>query len=261
MPNNLPASLSPFVGRVEEIADVKTLVQASRMVTLTGAGGSGKTRLALQAAAEMLDGSGEGVWLVELAQVSDGCAIPSAILDALRAVPDASGPALDALVAVLKDQYLLLVLDNCEHLLEDVSHLCDRVGRHCPRVHLLVTSREPLGVDGEEVYRVRSMSLPEEGSVSAARVRESDSSRLFIARAQSHDKAFELVDENAELVASIADAWTASPWPLSSPRRASRPWHWPDLTTLDQRFALFHRGEPQRAAAPADARRDGHLVL
>ncbi len=76
MPNNLPASLSPFVGRVGEIADVKSLVQGSRMVTLTGAGGSGKTRLALQAAAEMLDGSGEGVWLVELAQVSDGSASP-----------------------------------------------------------------------------------------------------------------------------------------------------------------------------------------
>ncbi len=190
MPNNLPASLSPFIGRGDEVEDVKSLVLGSRLVTLTGAGGSGKTRLALQAGAEMLDGSGEGVWLVELAQITDGARVATTILDALHAAPDGAGPADDALIAVLKNQYLLLVLDNCEHLLDDVSRVCERVGRLCPRVHVLATSREPLGVNGEEVYRIRSMSLPDENAVGADQIRRSDSVRLFEARAQSHDKAF-----------------------------------------------------------------------
>ena len=243
MPNNLPASLSPFIGRGDEVEDVKSLVLGSRLVTLTGAGGSGKTRLALQAGAEMLDGSGEGVWLVELAQITDGARVATTILDALHAAPDGAGPADDALIAVLKNQYLLLVLDNCEHLLDDVSRVCERVGRLCPRVHVLATSREPLGVNGEEVYRIRSMSLPDENAVGADQIRRSDSVRLFEARAQSHDKAFELVDENAETVASVCRRLDGIPLALELAAARLSTMALADLhERLDERFRLLTGG-------------------
>lgn len=243
MPNNLPASLSPFIGRGEEIGEVTSLVRGSRMVTLAGAGGCGKTRLALQAAAELLDGSGEGVWHVELAAVSDGDKVPSAILDALRVAPKAGGSMTDTLVSVLKDQYLLLVLDNCEHLLDAVSALIDRVGRDCPRVHVLATSREPLGVGGEEVYRVRSMSLPEDDARRADEVIASDSVRLFVARATSLDKTFELVDENAELVASICRRLDGIPLALELAAARLSTMALPDLyERLDERLRLLTGG-------------------
>ncbi len=243
MPNNLPASLSPFVGRVEEIADVKSLVQGSRMVTLTGAGGSGKTRLALQAAAELLDGSGEGVWLIELAPLEDGSQLALTILDALHALADGGGSSVESLISVLKDQYLLLVLDNCEHLLEDVSRLVDAVGRHCPRVHLLATSREPLGVNGEEIYRVRSMSLPEDDADTVDAVSRSDAARLFTARAQSFDKTFALVDENANFVASICRRLDGIPLALELAAARLSTMALSDVhERLDQRFNLLTGG-------------------
>jgi predicted ATPase len=249
MPNNLPASLSPFIGRRDEIDEVKSLVMGSRVVTLTGAGGCGKTRLALQSAAEMLDGTGEGVWLVELASLTDGSHVPLAILDALNAFLEGSGSPTDALISVLKDQYLLLVLDNCEHLLDDVAVLVDRVVRHCPRVHVLATSREPLGIDGEEVYLVRSMSLPEADEDEAEGVFVSDSVRLFVARAQSHDKTFQLVDENARAVASVCRRLDGIPLALELAAARLSTMALNDLhERLDERFHLLTGGS--RTALP-----------
>jgi len=148
LPNNLPAQLASFIGRGRELAELRALVKASRLVTLTGAGGCGKTRLALQAAAELADGSGEGVWLVELAAVTDQDAVPTAICLALGIAVQPGPPTLEVLLDALAPQDILIVLDNCEHLIGGCAKTAEALVRRCPRVHLLVTSREPLGIGG-----------------------------------------------------------------------------------------------------------------
>src|SRR6202035_143423 len=202
LPNNLPASLSPFVGRVVELAEVVELLSATRLVTLTGAGGSGKTRLALQAAAEVLDDRGEGVWLVELAPVNDPSGVPMAVADALGLRVESDLP-METLVTTLRDQTILIVLDNCEHVIDAVAELAGRIAAECPRVTLLATSREPLGVDVERVYRVRSMSLPPEDTVDAAASAGSDAVQLFVTRAVRRDPNFALDDRSALLAGSV----------------------------------------------------------
>jgi class 3 adenylate cyclase len=160
LPNNLPGLLSAFVGRDQELAEVGQLLGAARLVTLTGAGGCGKTRLALQVAAEQLAGTAEGVWLVELAPLASAGQITAAVAAALGVQARGGEPVADALLAALRDQAALLLLDNCEHLIDEAAEFCSLVVRSCPRVRILATSREPLGVDGERVYRVASLSLP-----------------------------------------------------------------------------------------------------
>jgi predicted ATPase/class 3 adenylate cyclase len=160
LPNNLPAQLSAFIGRDREVAEVRALVESCRLVTLTGAGGCGKTRLGLQVAAELLDGSGDGVWLAELAAVTDEDLVASAISRALRLAVNPGRPVLEALLDALALQDVLIVLDNCEHLIGGCAKTAEAIMRRCPRVHLLATSREPLGIGGETIYRVPSLSLP-----------------------------------------------------------------------------------------------------
>jgi hypothetical protein len=137
LPNNLPTQLSSFIGRGREICEVRALVESSRLVTLTGAGGAGKTRLGLQVAAELLDGSGDGVWLVELAAVTDQNAVPATISQALRLAARPGRPVLEALLDALAPQDVLVVLDNCEHLIGGCAKTAEAIMRRCLRVHLL----------------------------------------------------------------------------------------------------------------------------
>ncbi len=157
--NNLPAQLTTFIGRRQEVKDVLALIGTSRLVTLAGAGGSGKTRLSLQVAAELLDGSGDGVWLVELASVADPGSVAPAIADALGILIRPDRTPLEGLLGALEHQDVLIVLDNCEHLIEECAAIADALVRRGPRVHILATSREPLGVAGETIFRVPSLSL------------------------------------------------------------------------------------------------------
>jgi class 3 adenylate cyclase len=168
LPNNLPAQLSTFVGRDRELAEVQSLVESSRLVTVTGAGGAGKTRLGLQVAAELLDGSGDGVWLVELAALADESAVAPAISRAMGIGEPRGRPVLDGLLDTLAPQDVLIVLDNCEHLIGACAKVADVMVARCPRVHLLATSREPLGIGGEIIYRVPSLSLPGPGEADPA---------------------------------------------------------------------------------------------
>jgi DNA-binding SARP family transcriptional activator len=161
--HNLPAPLTSFLGREREVSEVRALVQSSRLVTLTGAGGVGKTRLGLQVAAGLLDGSDDGVWVVELAAATDQDAVPAAISQALRLAAQPGRPALEALLDALALQDVLIVMDNCEHLIGGCAKTAEAIVRRCPRVHLLATSREPLGIGGEIIYRVPSLSLPGPG--------------------------------------------------------------------------------------------------
>lgn len=243
LPNNLPASLSPFVGRATELAEVRELVLQSRLVTLTGAGGSGKTRLALQAAAELLDGSGEGVWLVELAPVNDPDLVPAAVMEALQIRQGPGTSPRDVLVAALRDQHVLVVVDNCEHVIDAVAKLVDQIGRNCPRVRIVATSREPLGVGGEQVYRVRSLSLPPESVESVEDLEGSDAIALFLAQARLRDSSFELSDDDAVHVASICRRLDGIPLAIELAAARLSSLSLVDLNRrLDQRFRLLTGG-------------------
>jgi predicted ATPase/class 3 adenylate cyclase len=201
--NNLPAQLATFIGRDRELAEVRSLAETSRLVTLTGAGGSGKTRLALQVAAELLDGTGDGVWLAELAAVTDSQDVPAAISDALGiAGPpgSASRPVLETLLDALVPQDILIVLDNCEHLISACAKAADAITRRCPRVHLLVTSREPLGIGGETIYRVPPLSLPGPGSPAPE---SSDAVALFVDRAKAQGAGLAVNAETIPLIVSV----------------------------------------------------------
>jgi predicted ATPase/class 3 adenylate cyclase len=241
--HNLPAYSSSFIGRAQELEDVRGLVARSRLVTLTGAGGSGKTQLALQVAAGALEGSGDGVWLVELAPVSEEEAIASAISATLGIASQPGRSALDTLLEVLAPQDVLLVLDNCEHLVASTAKIAEAMLQRCPRVHLLATSREPLGIGGETVYRVPSLSLPDVEAEDAAALAATDSVVLLMERARAQGVELVLDTETGPLVASICRRLDGMPLAieLAAARLRSLP-----LSTLhgllDQRFRLLTGG-------------------
>jgi DNA-binding SARP family transcriptional activator len=151
--HNLPHQTTGFVGRRRQLDDIAALAASARLITLTGAGGVGKTRLNLQAAFGLLDGSGDGVWLVELAPVSDGSRVAAAVADALGLRGEPGRDMFERLVEFLRFKRTLIVLDNCEHVIAAAASVAARILRSCPDVCLLATSREPLGVDGEHIYR------------------------------------------------------------------------------------------------------------
>ncbi len=213
MPGNLPAQLSAFIGRDRELAAVRALVESSRLVTLTGAGGAGKTRLGLQVAAGLLDRSGDGVWLVELAAVTDENAVAPAISAALQLAAQPGRPALQALLDALAPQDMLIVLDNCEHLIGGCAKAAEAVVRHCPRVRLLAASREPLGIGGEVIYRVPSLSLPRPGESGLSALRSSDAVALLADRAQAHGIALSLDEQTAPLAVSVCRRLDGMPVP------------------------------------------------
>jgi predicted ATPase len=243
LPNNLPAQLSAFIGRQQEVAEVRALVESSRLVTLTGAGGCGKTRLALQVAAELLDGSGDGVWLVELAAVTDEDAVAAAISQALRLAAGPARPVLEALLDALAPQDVLIVLDNCEHLIGGCAKTADAILRRCPRVHLVATSREPLGIGGETIYRVPSLSLPGPGDPGAWTPGSSDAVALFIDRARAHGVALAVDEQTGPVVMSICRRLDGMPLAIELAAARLRSLSLAELhDRLDQRFRLLTGG-------------------
>jgi predicted ATPase/DNA-binding CsgD family transcriptional regulator len=176
----------------------------TRLLTLTGAGGSGKTRLALEVARDLLEAYPDGVWLVELAPLSEGALVPKAVAEALEVPERPQVPLADTLSDVLRDRQLLLVLDNCEHLLGATAQLVDKVLDSCPRVRILTTTREGLGVEGEIRWPVPPLSVPEpQGMPSSVELEAYESVRLFVERARGRDPSFSLTPENAPAVAEI----------------------------------------------------------
>jgi predicted ATPase/class 3 adenylate cyclase len=203
--SNLPVQLTSFVGRDHELNQVRTLVEESRLVTLTGAGGSGKTRLALQVAAELLDGSGDGVWFVDLAPLADPDLVAESMATAIGVREEPGRPVAETLIDALRESRLLVVLDNCEHLIDTCAKLTDAILRGCPGVNVLATSREPLGLDGEAVFRVPSLSLPPAGTTTLdqSEALGFEAVQLFVDRARSHILDFTLDDTNAAQVVSL----------------------------------------------------------
>jgi predicted ATPase/class 3 adenylate cyclase len=244
LPNNLPAQLSRFIGRDREVAEVRALVESSRLVTLTGAGGAGKTRLGLQVAADLLDGSGDGVWLVELAAVTDEDAVAPAIAAALRLTAPPGRPALETLPDALAPQDILIVLDNCEHLIGGCAKTAEAIVRYCPWVRLLATSREPLGIGGETIYRVPSLSLPAPGDdPESGAAAASDAVALFADRASAQGVRLSLDEETGPLVVSVCRRLDGMPLAIELAAARLRSMSLSDLhDRLDQRFRLLTGG-------------------
>lgn len=200
-PHNLPVQLTRFVGRDGDLAELATLLSTKRLVTLTGIGGCGKTRLALQLAAHSSGEFPDGAWLVELANVSDPDLVGRVVASALG-VREQQGRPVDAtLVDRLASQTALLVLDNCEHLIVACARLGERLLAACPELTILTTSREPLNVQGEVVWRVLPLTMPNERDL--ANVASSEAGELFVDRATAADPHFALSDGNAASVAAV----------------------------------------------------------
>jgi len=207
--HNLPAPRTSFVGREREMVEVKRMLATMRLLTLTGAGGSGKTRLALEVARDLIGVYSDGVWLVGLAGLSEGDLVPQTVAAALR-VPERPGQALTGtLVEALSDKELLLVLDNCEHLVEAAAQLADTLLDSCPHLRVLATSREPLGTPGEVNRVVPLLSLPARAGEDFTDASTVDSlmgyeaMRLFVDRARLRLPDFELTQQNADAVARV----------------------------------------------------------
>ena len=242
--HNLPLQLTSFVGREREMAAVRALLERQRLVTLTGAGGTGKTRLALQATAGLLPAYPDGVWLAELAALVDPALVPRAVAQAVGVREEPGRPLLATLPDALRAKRLLLVLDNCEHLLDACARLADVLLRACPRFTILATSREALGIAGETAWRVPSLALPDAAQPPLAEaLTQSAAVRLFIERAAAVQPAFALTDHNAPAVAQLCARLDGIP--LALELAAARVRVLPPeqlLSRLDDRFRLLTGG-------------------
>ena len=204
LPNNLPRQVTPLIGREDVLAEVEPLVLEHPLVSLVGTGGVGKTRVALQVGADLLDGSGEGVWFIDLAPLSDESLMVNMTASTFGLREQGERPMLELLLQYLRPRHLLLILDNCEHLIEAVAHVANAILRAAPQVRLLATSREPLRIEGEHVYRMPSLAVPPAGdSLSADEALEYGAVALFVQRAEASDTKFKLTDETAPTIGEI----------------------------------------------------------
>jgi non-specific serine/threonine protein kinase len=202
--HNLPAQLTSFVGRQREIDDIQQLLAGNRLVTLTGAGGCGKTRLGLAVAAGLADRFPDGVWTVDLAPLSEPTLVTQTVAAVLDVREGQSGPLIEVLSGYLRRRHVLLLLDNCEHLIGPCASLVETLLRAAPKLHIVATSREALGVDGEVMWRVPSLSLPDLGQPLALdTVSQCEAVRLLIERARLVQPAFALTQPNAGMLVDI----------------------------------------------------------
>ncbi len=213
--SNLPEQLTPFIGRQREITQVRELLRAHRLVTLTGSGGVGKTRLSLQVAGQMLAEMPDGIWYLELAPISDPDRVPQSVAAALGLREDPNRPLMETLSEFLSSREILLVLDNCEHLLEACARLADALLRKAPRLKIFASSREALGIDGEYAFRVPSMSVPDPRRLpDLADLQEYESVRLFVERAQEVLPDFVVNERDAPAIAQICQRLDGIPLAL-----------------------------------------------
>ena len=248
-PHNLPAQLNSFVGRTRELAEVKQLLDSSRLVTLQGPGGTGKTRLMLQVARNLLEDFPDGVWLVELAPITDPELVAEKVVGVLRVRVQPDRPLSDSLALFLRRKEILLLLDNVEHLIQISAELAEYLLKTCPQLKILVTSRESLSIGGETRFQVPSLSLPARGVTTAADLESSEATQLFVDRARSVRKDFDLTLQNTLAVGQICKRLDGIPLAielaasriqlLSAEQIAAR---------LDDRFRLLTGGS--RTAVP-----------
>lgn len=248
--HNLPVQLTSFIGREHEIAEVKAALSRARLVTLNGPGGAGKTRMALQVCSQTVEAYSSGVWLIELASLTEPTLVPQAVAKALRLPEHASRPLLDTLIDYLRSKSLLFLLDNCEHLSSASAHLAEAVLRDCPHVKILATSREALGLRGEVILFVPPLSMPDaRHPPSLDHLRQYEAVRLFIERAVASQPDFAVTDRNAPEVLRLCHRLDGLPLAIElAAARAKFMTVEQIAARLDDRFRLLSEGS--RAVLP-----------
>ncbi|HEX2681490.1 MAG TPA: AAA family ATPase, partial [Candidatus Dormibacteraeota bacterium] len=249
-PGNLPSEATSFIGRRHELAEVRQALASARLVSLVGPGGVGKTRLALRAASDLARAYRDGAWLVELAEIRDPDLVWNAVLEALDLRDQATTEPLDLVLSNLADKQLLLVVDNCEHLLESAARLASEVVKTARAVRVLATSREPLSAPGESVVPVPPLDLPSgEPNKPLHQVRENEAVALFMERAASASGRFELTPANLATVVELCRHLDGLPLAIELAAVRTRVLAVDQiLDRLGDRFALLTGGS--RAALP-----------
>ncbi|MBI1332676.1 MAG: tetratricopeptide repeat protein [Armatimonadetes bacterium] len=241
-PNNLPRPRTSFIGRELERLDLEVLSTKAQLLTLTGMGGTGKTRLAIEFAADQVGRFAHGVWFVDLAPLADPELVPNAVADVFKYRSEEGRTMTQTLVERLKDKAMLIVIDNCEHVLDASAELIDEVLHACPNLRLVATSREALGISGEQVYRVRSLATPKP-NVDASVLADCDSVQLFVERARLARHDFRVTDANAPAVASICSRLDGIPLAIELAAARLRSMSAQDISSrLDQKFRLLTGG-------------------
>jgi predicted ATPase/class 3 adenylate cyclase len=244
-PNNLPTQLTSFVGREKELADVKKLLHNAHMLTtLIGPGGTGKTRLSIQAAGELLDRYPDGVWFVELAPILDPLLVPRTAASAIGLRDEPQRPVIDMLCDYLREKKMLIILDNCEHLVDACAHIADRILHTAPETRILASSREALGIGGEVTYRVPSLGLPDlQHLPSVESLSQYEAVKLFIDRARSAVPTFAVTNENAPAVAQTCSRLDGIPLAIELAAAKVRVLSVEQIAKrLDNRFRLLTGG-------------------
>ncbi|HEY6073584.1 MAG TPA: tetratricopeptide repeat protein, partial [Anaerolineales bacterium] len=247
-PSNLPAQVTSFVGRDREIAEINQALPRTRLLTLTGSGGCGKTRLGLQVATGVRDSYADGVWLAELASLSNSSLVPKAVASALGIPEQPRVPLTETLKRHLRAKSLLLVLDNCEHLLAACAQLADALLRACPNLSILATSRESLGIAGELTYRVPGLSLPDRHDLHVPRLErlsQFEALRLFVERASFRQPGFVITESNAPAVVQVCSRLDGIPLAIELAAATVKGLSVEQIASrLDDRFRLLTDGSP-----------------
>jgi predicted ATPase/class 3 adenylate cyclase len=253
-PNNLPQQVTSFIGREKELAELRRRLAINRLLTLSGSGGCGKTRLCLQVAADALEQFPDGVWLVELASLVDPGLVAQTVATVLGLKEAPGKPIRQTLTDYLKDKRLLLLLDNCEHLLDSCAQLADAFLRQCPQVKILASSRQALGMGGEQAYRVPSLSLPDpKQTQTPASIAPFEAVQLFTDRALLARPDFKVTHQNAAMLASICNRLDGIPLAIELAAARVRALSVEEINSkLDQRFLLLRGGS--RTALPRQQR-------
>lgn len=247
--HNLPAETTSFVGRQNEAAQILDLLTKHRLVTLTGSGGIGKSRLSLHVASKLVETFPDGIWLVELAPLSDPAMVTKEIVDVLNIREEPRRPLIDTLSEALSSKTLLLILDNCEHLMDICAQLAEKLLHAAPGLKIMDSSRESLGIAGEMTYRVPSLSLPEAQTRQPDELSHSEAARLFVERAQAILPDFEITPQNVSAIAQICRRLDGIPLALELAAARVNMLKVEQISTrLDDRFRLLTGGS--RTALP-----------
>ena len=240
--SNLPEPLTSFVGRKRELAEIRQLLPEARLLTLTGTGGIGKTRLALEIAAEVRDRYSDGVWFVDLAPTIDPALVPSVLAQVMRVKESAGQPIVGALCSYLRTKEVLLLLDNCEHVLDSCASMVEALLREAGRVTIVATSRERLHIRAERTYQLGALTLPGPNA-DAPGIAAADAVQLFVDRARQYRRSFDLQAQRARAVADICIQLDGIPlaMELAAARVAVLPVE-EIVRFLDQRFRLLSNG-------------------